>query len=260
MWSSRSPRRPLSMSYSRFDGARIASAAAATASSGKGARPRLVCNTVPVRLNTRRCDGSVSRASAAALAATISSVEAGVAGGAALGERLAHRIEHKRAAVTLDQHGGLGRAQHAIDGGQTRRGGRDRARSFAGRGKRRQARIRQAPRVERDQRASAALRSITTPIVAGAVAEPDQFVDAIGRPLGRDAGEQPAGGLRVDQQRRESRVGIGVLGSERRQGGSIAAVQRACRGRRRAAPSRRPAPGSPAGREAPRRPKRSASR
>jgi len=40
--------------------------AAAIASTGSGARPRLVCSTVPVRLKTRRCDGCIVRASDAA--------------------------------------------------------------------------------------------------------------------------------------------------------------------------------------------------
>ena len=60
IWSSRSPRRPVSTSYSRVEGSRIAAAAAAIAASGNGARPRLVCSTVPVRLKTRRCDGTAS--------------------------------------------------------------------------------------------------------------------------------------------------------------------------------------------------------
>ena len=79
MWSSRSPRRPVSTSYSRVEGSRIAAAAAAIAASGNGARPRLVCSTVPVRLNTRRCDGRISRASAPALSATMSTTPAPLA-------------------------------------------------------------------------------------------------------------------------------------------------------------------------------------
>ena len=52
--SSRSPRLPVSMSHSRFIGQRSASTTACTATSGSRARPRLVCSTVPVRLNTGR--------------------------------------------------------------------------------------------------------------------------------------------------------------------------------------------------------------
>ena len=64
-WLSRSPRWPLSSSYSRLQAA-AASAMAASASGGSGARPRLVCRTVPVRLNTRRRDGCACASSLAA--------------------------------------------------------------------------------------------------------------------------------------------------------------------------------------------------
>ena len=50
--SSRSPRPPVSRSYSRLAGLVRASTTASTASCGSRARPRLVCSTVPVRLNT----------------------------------------------------------------------------------------------------------------------------------------------------------------------------------------------------------------
>src|SRR5580704_12841817 len=66
IWSSRSPRAPPERSYSSVVGERMASTAAWMASSASCARPRLVCNTVPVRLKTRRCEGrtrSASRAS-----------------------------------------------------------------------------------------------------------------------------------------------------------------------------------------------------
>ena len=52
MSASRSPRRPEARSNSRLTGTAMACATARTASSGSSARPRLVCSTVPVRLNT----------------------------------------------------------------------------------------------------------------------------------------------------------------------------------------------------------------
>ena len=60
---SRSPRRPLSRSNSSASACRIAIMAAATASSARMARPRLVCRTVPVRLNTARTLGRDSASS-----------------------------------------------------------------------------------------------------------------------------------------------------------------------------------------------------
>ena len=65
--SSRSPRPPLAMSYSRLAGAVIARSTASIAASGSSARPRLVCSTVPVQLKTGR---SLGRSSAAIAAAT----------------------------------------------------------------------------------------------------------------------------------------------------------------------------------------------
>jgi hypothetical protein len=73
-WSSRSPRRPSARSNSSVTALRIAVTAAAIASSAIKARPRLVCSTVPVRLNTGRrlgCALACSRASAPAIAASI---------------------------------------------------------------------------------------------------------------------------------------------------------------------------------------------
>ena len=103
IWSSRSPRRPVSRSYSSVDGSRIAAVAASIASSGKGARPRLVCRTVPVRLKTRRCDGRISRASAAAHLGKDRLDRAGLAGLAPRRQRRPDRVEHQRAAILFDQ-------------------------------------------------------------------------------------------------------------------------------------------------------------
>jgi len=47
----------------RFDASRATSRIASIASAGSGARPRLVCSTVPVRLNTGRSDGRASASS-----------------------------------------------------------------------------------------------------------------------------------------------------------------------------------------------------
>src|SRR5712692_2666437 len=56
-WVSRSPRAPGARSYSRLHGCVMTACTASTASAGNSARPRLVCSTVPVRLNTRRSEG-----------------------------------------------------------------------------------------------------------------------------------------------------------------------------------------------------------
>ena len=57
-WTSRSPRRPLAKSNSRLLAPEATAVMASIASRGSGARPRLVCSTVPVRFNTRCKDGS----------------------------------------------------------------------------------------------------------------------------------------------------------------------------------------------------------
>ena len=73
--SSRSPRPPDSRSYSSAQGWRAASTIAAIASSGSVARPRLVCSTVPVRLNTGRRFGrqTVSMRASTAASSAVSS-------------------------------------------------------------------------------------------------------------------------------------------------------------------------------------------
>src|ERR1700722_14615709 len=75
-WSSRSPRRPVSRLISNAVAPAKAAAAAAAASGGRGARPRLVCSTVPVRLNTWRW--LVANCFAKASAAASSTASAGV--------------------------------------------------------------------------------------------------------------------------------------------------------------------------------------
>ena len=113
-----------------------------------------------------------------------------------------------------------------------RRGGRDPVpsdlpRSFAGCRDRDGGRSRRAPRLRAKPADAPRARAVATPIKGGAVAERDQLGQAIIRPFGRDAGEQTAGSLRIDQQCSESRIGIGLLRGERGQGGGVAAVQRA---------------------------------
>ena len=77
--SSRSPRRALSRSNSRLHGMRIASLTASMASSGSSARPRLVCSTVPVRLNSvRSCGRARACRRAAHMAQSSASVGKGV--------------------------------------------------------------------------------------------------------------------------------------------------------------------------------------
>ncbi len=61
--SSRSPRRPEATSNSRLTGAVSARTTDSTAVSGSNARPRLVCSTVPDKLNTGRICARVLRAS-----------------------------------------------------------------------------------------------------------------------------------------------------------------------------------------------------
>src|SRR5438093_663254 len=56
--ASRSPRRPVTRSSSRFEAWRAAPASAAIASSASGARPRFVCRTTPLALTTRTRRGA----------------------------------------------------------------------------------------------------------------------------------------------------------------------------------------------------------
>ena len=74
-WSSRSPRLPLARSNSSDTALRIAATAASTASSAISARPRLVCSTVPVRLNTGRKFGCAAACSPVSALATASSTD-----------------------------------------------------------------------------------------------------------------------------------------------------------------------------------------
>ena len=64
-WSSRSPRLPVGSSNSNATGSRIAATAALIAASASTARPRLVCSTVPVRLNSGRSPERSSQSSRA---------------------------------------------------------------------------------------------------------------------------------------------------------------------------------------------------
>ena len=77
MRASRSPRAPESRSNSRLTGAVSAATTARTASAGSTARPRLVCSTVPVRLNTgRRRNRSLALSFVSKAGAIASSVSA----------------------------------------------------------------------------------------------------------------------------------------------------------------------------------------
>ena len=120
MWSSRSPR--AAARRGRIPGwsaSASPSTAAAIASSASSARPRLVCSTVPVRLKTRRCDGSTrpaSRAShqraQAAWSATSSAATPGLGPGP-------QGLDHQRPAGVRDQRRQRRPARHrSMEGGR----------------------------------------------------------------------------------------------------------------------------------------------
>ena len=128
---------------------------------------------------------------------------------AALGDAVAHRVEHEAAPVSLDQRGRSG-PQHPIDRRQARTCA-CRSSSPSSRGDR----FGEAqPRRVRNVRAARRRSSRRPADHGGAIAEAPQLGEAGGGALGRDAGEQPAGGLRVDQQRGQ-RVSGSAVGPRR---------------------------------------------
>ena len=118
IWSSRSPRRPVSTSYSRVEGSRIAAAAAAIAASGNGARPRLVCSTVPVRLNTRRCDGRHQPGECTGAVGDDVDHPGPAGRGPARRQCRPDGVEHKRAPVSRDQGAARLGSKNLVDRGQ----------------------------------------------------------------------------------------------------------------------------------------------
>ena len=90
MWSSRSPRSPRSRSYSRLEAPSATCRIASMASGGKGARPRLVCSTVPVRLKTGRREGRIRAATRRRTAVAMASLGS-LSGGVVLVEVVARR-------------------------------------------------------------------------------------------------------------------------------------------------------------------------
>ena len=91
--SSRSPRWPVARSNSRLDAPAATCAMAASACSGSGARPRLVCNTVPLRLKTGRSEGWAQACNLAVMPASRSA-----GSGAAPGSGAAKRAAARRSA------------------------------------------------------------------------------------------------------------------------------------------------------------------
>ena len=100
---------------------RIAAAAASIASSASSARPRLVCSTVPVRLNTGAGSAARLRASRASAAGDCLLDRQRAAGRARLAERRAHCLDHGAAAEPADRVRRCGRAQHRVDRGEPAR-------------------------------------------------------------------------------------------------------------------------------------------
>ncbi len=196
-WSSRSPRRPVSMSYSSVVGSRIAAAAAAIAASGRGARPRLVWSTVPVRLKTRRCDGRGKPRERPRALFDDRCHRSSCAGRPPLGQRRPDGIERQGAPISRDQRGAAlgaqdavhrrqGGAAMAIGGGhqamaasgasdaalrlRNARAGRDRWRARSGRSARRDSRgARNSPK--QDAARSAGRPASSPPAVCGSISK-----------------------------------------------------------------------------------------
>ena len=106
--SSRSPRLPVARSNSSVVAPASASAAASAASRGSSARPRLVCSTVPVRLNTGRCEAAQRRTNASAAASRIAPGSAGNVRAARQGRQLGpQRSRHCCTAEPGEQQIGL---------------------------------------------------------------------------------------------------------------------------------------------------------
>ena len=115
---SRSPRPPDSMSYSSAQGLRAAAIRACTASSGKVARPRLVCSTVPVRLNTGRnfgCIFAVTPEPTSLINAAISAVSSGSGAPAITAVRVSARTSRTMPVTTARPWASTSEASVAVD-------------------------------------------------------------------------------------------------------------------------------------------------
>jgi len=100
----------------------MATVAASTAASAISARPRLVCSTVPVRLNTGLRLGSACFFQAGHRAAgECPGIGGAFAAGAGFRNRLAHRGDGGGAAEAFDGAGRDGVTHHLIDRGQLAR-------------------------------------------------------------------------------------------------------------------------------------------
>ncbi len=124
--SSRSPRRPVARSYSSAHGERAAATSASTASSGSGARPRLVCSTVPVRLNTGR---SAGRACAPAVAAirSISSASSGTGAPSRAAARVSSSTRRTRSVTTCRPWRSTDSARAGVSSSRPTAGNRERS-------------------------------------------------------------------------------------------------------------------------------------